>query len=126
MEPMMGRMHPVGPMGPRRPMGWLLLALVGAVLLLMVVAAGTGAAAFMASLIGPGWWLMPILMILVMAIVMYLVMMPMMGHGQGAAGHGEGMHEDAATITARRYASGEISREEYLRIKRDLEGGNEP
>ncbi|MEK6851163.1 MAG: hypothetical protein AABY30_01350 [Candidatus Thermoplasmatota archaeon] len=113
-------------MRARRPMGWLLPALVGAVVLLMVVAAGTGAAAFMASLIGPAWWLMPILMILVMAGVMYLVMMPMMGHGHEGAGHDEGTHEDPAAIAARRYASGEISREEYLRIKGDLEGGREP
>jgi uncharacterized membrane protein len=111
-------------MGPRRPTAWLLLALVGVVALLMAVAAGTGAAAFMTALVGPAWWLMPVVMILVMAIVMYLVMMPMMGHGQHeAAGPAEGMHEDPAAIAARRYASGEISREEYLRVKLDLEGG---
>ncbi|HEY4705495.1 MAG TPA: hypothetical protein VII27_07175, partial [Thermoplasmata archaeon] len=75
MGPMMG-----GPMRRSR-VAWLLLALVGTFLLLMVAAVGTGAGAFMASLVGPAWWLMPILMILVMAIVMALVMMPMMGHG---------------------------------------------
>jgi len=127
MGPMMG-----GPMRRSR-VAWLLLALVGTFLLLMVVAVGTGAGAFMASLVGPAWWLMPILMILVMA----LVMMPMMGHGMdGGMGHGmshggpmEGHHhearEDAASIAARRYAGGEISREEYLTVKRDLEGGGE-
>jgi len=115
----------------------LLLAMVGAFLLLMVVAVGTGAGAFMASLVGPAWWLMPILMILVMAIVMALVMMPMMGHGTGGGmghgmshggpveGHHHESHEDAASIAARRYARGEISREEYLTVKRDLEGGGE-
>src|SRR3972149_3219720 len=121
MGPMMG-----GPMRRSR-VAWLLLALVGTFLLLMVVAVGTGAGAFMASLVGPAWWLM--------AIVMVLVMMPMMGHGMdGGMGHGmshgspvegrhEEAHEDAASIAARRDARGEISREEYLTVKRDLEGG---
>ena len=125
-----------GPMRRSR-VAWLLLALVGTFLLLMVAAVGTGAGAFMASLVGPAWWLMPILMILVMAIVMALVMMPMMGHGMdGGTGHGmshgspvegrhEEAHEEAASIAARRYACGEISREEYLTVKRDLEGGGE-
>ena len=112
-------------MGRRLRLAWLVLAVVGASALLIAVALGTGAGAFMASLVGPGWWLMPILMIVVMA----LVMMPMMGHGMSHRSQGEGhhqeSHEDAVSIAARRYARGEISREEYLTVKRDLEGGGE-
>ena len=122
---------------PRRPMLWILLALAGASALLIGVASWTGASAFMTSLVGPAWWLMPIVMIFVMTLVMFLVMMPMMGHGTGGGmghgmshggpveGHHHESHEDAASIAARRYALGEVSREEYLTVKRDLEGGGE-
>jgi len=79
----------------------------------------------------------------VMTLVMFLVMMPMMGHGMDggmgpdsmrggmgcgmdhgnvAGDHHEGANEDPGAIAARRYAHGDISREEYLTIKRDLEG----
>ena len=114
-------------MRPRRTMVWILLALIGASLLLIAIAGGSGAAGLMASIVGPGWWLMPLVMIVVMTLVMVLVMMPMMGHGQGhEGGHGEGMPEDPGAVAARRYAHGDISREEYLRIKRDLEGDDAP
>ena len=104
---------------------WTLLALTGASALLIAVASGTGASTFMASLVGPGWWLMPLVMIFVMTLVMALVMMPMMSHGRAGSDH-SGMPEDPATIAARRYAEGKISREEYLRIQQDLEGGGKP
>src|SRR3972149_5982596 len=105
-------------MRPRRPMLWILLALAGASALLIGVASGAGASAFLTSLVGPAWWLMPIVMIFVMTLVMFLVMMPMMSHGRGGAEHHD-MAEDPATIVAHRYAEGEISRQEYLQIKRD-------
>ena len=38
-------------------------------------------------------------------------------------GHSGLDDESAKEILARRYAKGEISREEYLRMKRDVEGG---
>src|SRR3990170_7483321 len=56
-------------MGPRPRLGWLLLAVAGGSRPLIVVAPATGASAFMTSLVGPGWWLMPILMIVVMSLV---------------------------------------------------------
>jgi len=107
-------------MGSRRRLRWLVLAVVGASALVIVVALTTGASAFMTSLIGPGWWLMPILMIIVMTLVMGLAMRTMMPHGGGGMDHHD-MPEDPIAIAARRYAAGEISRDEYLRVRTDLE-----
>ncbi|HKZ22807.1 MAG TPA: hypothetical protein VJ224_00145 [Thermoplasmata archaeon] len=107
-------------MGPRPRLGWLLLAVAGASGLLIVVALATGASAFMTSLVGPGWWLMPILMIVVMSLVMVLAMRAMMPH-DGMGMHRQDMPEDPIAIAARRYAAGEISRDEYLRVRTDLE-----
>jgi len=107
-------------MGPRPRLGWLLLAVAGASGLLIVVALATGASAFMTSLVGPGWWLMPILMIVVMTFVMVLAMRATMPHGGGGMDHHD-MPEDPIAIAARRYAAGEISRDEYLRVRTDLE-----
>src|SRR3990172_1639878 len=111
-------------MGPRRvprPLLWTALAVVVAIVLLLGAAWGTGAWSVAASHVGPVWWLMPVLMITVMAVVMYVLMMPMMSHGGSGMGHHE-MPEDPVALAARRYAKGEISREEYQRIRADLEG----
>lgn len=64
-----------------------------------------------------GWAWMPFLVLMV---VMMFAMMSMGGHGHhGHAGHGAG--DDARAILDRRYAAGEISREEYQRMRDDLE-----
>src|SRR3990172_7629194 len=102
-------------MGSRRRLRWLVLAVAGASALVIVVALAT-----MTSLIGLGWWLMPLLMIVVMTLVMPLVMRAMMPHG-GMGMHRPDIPEDPIAIAARRYAAGEISRDEYLRVRTDLE-----
>ena len=107
-------------MGPRPRLGWLLLAVAGASGLLIVVALATGASAFMTSLVGPGWWLMPILMIVVMTLVMVLAMRATMPQG-GMEMLRPDRPEDPLAIAARRYAAGEISRDEYVRVRTDLE-----
>ena len=103
-------------MGPQRRVRWLVLAVAGASGLLIVVALATGASAFMTSIVGPGWWLMPLLMIVVMTLAMR-AMMPQ----DGMRMHRADMPEDPIAIAARRYAAGEISRDEYLRVWTDLE-----
>ena len=107
-------------MGRRPRMGWLVLAVAGASALLIVIALATGASAFMTSLVGPGWWLMPIVMIVVMTLVMVLAMRATMPQG-GMEMHRPDMPEDPLAIAARRYAAGEISRDEYVRVRTDLE-----
>jgi len=107
-------------MGPQRRVRWLVLAVAGASGLLIVVALATGASAFMTSIVGPGWWLMPLLMIVVMTLVMTLAMRAMMPQ-DGMRMHRADMPEDPIAIAARRYAAGEISRDEYLRVWTDLE-----
>ena len=107
-------------MGSRRRLRWLVLAVVGASALVIVVALATGASAFMTSLIGPGWWLMPVFMMVVMTLVMTLAMRTMMPQG-GMGMHRADMPEDPLAIAARRYAAGEISRDEYVRVRTDLE-----
>lgn len=60
-----------------------------------------------------GWMWMPFLLVMV---VMMFLMMSMGGHRHGEHGHG-----DARSVLDRRYAAGELSREEYQRMRDDLE-----
>lgn len=63
-----------------------------------------------------GWMWMPLLLVMV---VLMVVMMSMGGHHHG--GHGEHPHGDARSVLDRRYAAGELSRDEYQRMREDLE-----
>jgi putative membrane protein len=58
------------------------------------------------------WMLVPIAF---MAFMMYMMMGMHGGHGEGPR------HEDARAILDRRYAAGEIARDEYERMRGDLE-----
>jgi len=108
---------------PRKTL-WIIAGLAGAAALVTGLAAGTGAGQYMAARMGPAWWLMPLLMIVVMALVMALMMMPMMSGDHAGAGHGPSWPgSDPLEVAARRYAAGELPREDYLRMKRDLGGG---
>ncbi len=102
---------------------WPILGLAGAAVLAAGLVAWTGAWRYMAAVVGPGWWLMPVFMILVMALVMALMMMPMMSRNHGGMEPYVATLQNPLEVAARRYATGEISREEYLRIKKDLGGG---
>lgn len=64
-----------------------------------------------------GWMWMPFLLVM---LVMMFFMMSMGGHRHGDHGHG-GHGGDARSVLDRRYAAGELTREEYQRIKDDLE-----
>lgn len=70
---------------------------------------------------GGGWWLIPIAFMVVMCIGMMwrgkMGCMPMMHDGQGDR-HGE--TDTPIEIVKRRYAAGEIDREEYGRVVKEL------
>ncbi len=99
---------------------WVVLGVV-AFLLLLLAAGGAwgGGDSWHWGMMGFGglWMILPIGL---MVLMMY-AMMSMMGHG----GHGD--HEqhsrgdDARAVLDRRYAAGEVTREEYERIRNDLE-----
>lgn len=66
-----------------------------------------------------GWMWMPFLLVM---LVMMFFMMGHHGHGHGGhGGHGGGHGGDARSVLDRRYAAGEISRDEYQRMREDLE-----
>lgn len=77
-----------------------------------------------------GWWLFPVVMPLVMVVFLVIVLYFVFGRGRprspwwkdpdGPSNHLEGS-ETAMEILRKRYAKGEITREEFEQIKKDLE-----
>ncbi|MDR5898507.1 SHOCT domain-containing protein [Halomonas vilamensis] len=75
-----------------------------------------------------GWWLfpiMPLLMIACFAAMFYFCMGRRSGHtrrrdNDGPSGHLEGT-ESALEILKQRYAKGDITREEFEQMKREIE-----
>jgi putative membrane protein len=69
---------------------------------------------------GMGWWIFPLVMIVVM--IIFILFMGKRGGRIPWCGSGE--HKDSETpldILKKRYAKGEISKEEFEAIKKDLE-----
>lgn len=67
---------------------------------------------------GSGWmWLMMLVPILLVVVLVYAL---------AGNRNAERAPNDALATADRRYAAGEISREEFLRIKEDLKGGTRP
>lgn len=64
-----------------------------------------------------GWW---IVAVAVMAVMMGGMLWMMLGMGSGS-GRGRGSTSDPLEIVQQRYARGEISEEEYQRVRRGLE-----
>jgi len=71
----------------------------------------------------PMWWFpmfMPFFWIVVAAVVLYLIF----GRGRArmpwAPGQGPGPQESALDILKKRYAQGEISKDEFEQMKRDI------
>ena len=67
-----------------------------------------------------GWWIVPLIM-LGFVVVAALTMRSFMGGG--ACGHTAARSggDDALDIARRRYAAGEITREQYEEMRRDLD-----
>lgn len=78
-----------------------------------------------------GWWMFPVIMPLVMVVVLVIVLYFVFGRG----GHRppwwsdpdrpSSRHKDTETameILRKRYAKGEITREEFEQVKKDLQG----
>ncbi len=113
------------PSNPMKALLWIALALFG---IMLVVGVSGGFGAWQSS--GDGWmggmmawgWMWMLVPLAFMALMMYFMMN--MGHGNHS--HGENRSNDALAVLERRYASGAIAREEYLRVKADLQGGRHP
>jgi len=70
---------------------------------------------------GMGWWIFPLIMVVVMLIICFTLMGR---RGGKSTWCGLGDQEDSETpldILSKRYAKGEISKEEFEAIKKDLE-----
>jgi uncharacterized membrane protein len=69
-----------------------------------------------------GWFWMALMMIgggILIVVVIYLLLRSSHWYGQARSFYGE----SALDIAKRRYAAGEITAEEFEKIKRDIEGG---
>ena len=81
------------------------------------------------GMMGPGmmggfgwWWFMPILMILFLVLVIWAVVALMRGVAwPGNTDSASRQADSALEVLKRRYAQGEISKEEYEEKKKDLE-----
>ena len=76
-----------------------------------------------------GWWIFPILMPLVMVVVFVVVLYAVFGRGgfrppwwrdSTESSTHSGPAETALEILKKRYAKGEVTREEFEQMKRDL------
>lgn len=101
---------------------WIMIAMAAMVLMMPLAAWSWGGAGWMP---GPGMmtagWLWMLLPLALMGAVMYVMMT--MGHGHDA--HAQ-EPRDAQAVLDRRYAAGEVSREDYLRMKGDLDAQRRP
>lgn len=68
-----------------------------------------------------GMWLFPILFLIVVVLAAYLIARRG-GMTQRAGGAETPVSEPALEIAKKRYAKGEISREDFLEMKKDLAG----
>jgi len=64
-----------------------------------------------------GMWLWPLLLILVVIAGAFLIR----GFSRGCCGTGQSTHGKAEEVLRERYARGEISREEFNRMRADLD-----
>lgn len=73
-----------------------------------------------------GWWMFPVLMPVVMLVVLFTFLYLVFGRG-GCRPSGWGASdsrelESAMDILKKRYAKGELTRDEFERMKRDILG----
>ncbi len=106
---------------------YVAIGLAVAFMLWAVWSVGTSAWSYGPGMMGLGW----VWMLIPLGLMVWMMAMMMRGAGRGGhAGHGchvgHGEHrptEDAGAVLERRYAAGEITRDEYLRIREDLGRG---
>ena len=72
---------------------------------------------------GTGWWiflLVSLPMMLGMGVMMWFMMRMMMGMGNHSGSSGTNPENDPLEIAKRRYARGEITKEQYEQLRGDL------
>ena len=74
----------------------------------------------------PMFWIFPLFCLLFMVVMMFMMFrrgrFGCMPFGDGAGHRMDDRHETPRRILDRRYANGEITKEQYEQMKRDLEG----
>lgn len=108
---------------PMRVLLWTALGVLGAALLLGAVGGwmwGWGWPWGGMMFVGPLFLLVPVLLIV---LLVYALTERSRGGSERDPVAGHASEPGALAVAERRYAAGEITREEYLRIKEDLEGG---
>ena len=102
------------PRHPATTILWIVLAILGASALLGLLAGSTWG---WGGMMGAGW-----IMMLVPILLIVLLLTALSGGWRTYARTGE----SALATLERRYAAGEVSREEFLRVREDLRGGRAP
>jgi len=97
---------------------WIVLGIAGAAIVASIFGGffggwGSGGWGWMGGMMAFGWMWMLVPVLLVVVLVYALTNRP------GA----ERSTEDAMAVAERRYAAGEISRDEFQRIQQDIRGG---
>ncbi|MBN2429377.1 MAG: SHOCT domain-containing protein [Deltaproteobacteria bacterium] len=68
-----------------------------------------------------GGWMFPMIMPIIMFIIALIVVYLLLGRGGARSSGGNAEPESAMEILKKRYARGEITKEEFDRMKTDLE-----
>lgn len=107
---------------PMRLLVYVIIGIVGLSILFGFIAWSTGGPSGSSdwpnSMMSGGAWIwMPLMMLVPILLVVLLV------YALNPNMHHHGHHENSEDILERRYARGDISRDEYLRMKDDLAGG---
>lgn len=110
----------------RNALTWLAAALVVAIVLMAVLGAvtmGTYGAAY--GMMGGSWGWAVVMMAVPGVLLIVILLAALGGLREPAAGPAYGsMHPRPLEILEQRYARGELSREDYLRIRDDLARGS--
>jgi putative membrane protein len=106
----------------KRDMVWLIVVLVVLIVVLPVLVWGMWGlwCGYMPRMMGFGWgfmFLIPLAFLVIIALGAYYLITEFMKTGRSPPGHSE----RALEMLKERYAKGEITREQYLKMKEDLE-----
>ncbi len=108
------------------PLAWLGMA-VGVAIVMMIILAGLGSSTYGGSfgMMGSGSWGWAALMMGIPAVILIVVLLAALGGLGEPAGHPSyaPLPENPLEILERRYARGELTRDDYLKIRDDLSRG---